>query len=156
MVVDVESKLGSWLSGQLTLSFIIGFLSWALLSVLNVPFALPLAVMAGILESIPSLGPTIALVPTVIIALLMTNPITALLVLAGYIVIQQLENTFIVPKVMSNAVGIKPIVVIIAVTIGFALAGPIGALLSVPIAVLIDIGITFYKDLQKLQAKGNL
>ncbi len=156
LVVDVEGKLGSWMSGQIVLSLVIGLLSWILLTVLKVPFALPLAVMAGLLESIPSLGPTISLIPTVLIALLMTNPLTSFFVFLGYLVIQQLENTFIVPKVMSNAVGIKPIVVIIAVTVGFALIGPIGALLSVPIAVLVDIGITFYKDLQKLQAKGNL
>ncbi|KKR06235.1 MAG: hypothetical protein UT34_C0001G0275 [candidate division WS6 bacterium GW2011_GWF2_39_15] len=154
LVLDVEEKLGGWLLGQATLSFIIGGMSWILLTILQVPFALPLAVLAGLLESIPNLGPTLSAIPAVILAFLATSPVNGLFVALGYGVIQQLENTIIVPKVMSNAVGLKPILVIIAVASGFTLAGPIGALLSVPVAVLLQIGYEFYLDLQKLEAEG--
>lgn len=154
LVIDVETKLGHWLIGQLTLSFVIGFLTWLLLTVVGVPFALPLAVLAGLLESIPSLGPTISAVPTVLVALLAGGPAMALITFVGSLIIQQLENTVIVPRVMSNAVGLKPVVVVIAVTAGFTLLGPIGALLSIPIVVVLEIFYQFFLDLQKLKAKG--
>ncbi len=154
LVFDVEEKLGSWLLGQAILGFIIGFMVWVVLTVLNVPFALPLAVIAGLLEAIPNLGPIIAAVPALIMSLIAGGPVTTLMVAIAYFIIQQLENTIIVPKVMANAVGLKPIAVIIAVASGFTLAGPIGALLSVPVAVLLQIAYEFYVDLQKLKAKG--
>lgn len=151
---DVEDKLGRWLIGQIILSFVIGLLNWILLSVARVPFALPLAVIAGLLESIPTFGPIISAIPAVLFATIAQGPVTGAIVLVGCAIIQQLENSFIVPRVMSNAVGLRPIVVIIAVTTGFSLLGPIGALLSVPIAVLLEIAYQFYLDLLKLKAKG--
>lgn len=154
LVFDVEEKLGGWLLGQTMLSFIIGAIVWIFLSLLGIPFALPLAVLAGLLESIPSLGPTLSAIPAILLAFFAGGPVSALLVTVGYMVIQQLENTLIVPRIMANAVGLKPIVVIIAVATGFTLAGPIGALLSVPVAVLFQIAYEFYIDLQKLRAKG--
>lgn len=154
LVCDVEEKLGHWMVGQLTLCLITGFLSWLLLTIAQVPFALPLAVLAGLLESIPSLGPVFATVPAALFALVAGGPISGGIVLVGSVIIQQLGNTFIIPRVMSNAVGLKPVIVIIAVACGFILAGPIGALLSVPVAVLLEIFYQFYIDLQKLKAKG--
>ncbi|MCK9369076.1 AI-2E family transporter [Candidatus Dojkabacteria bacterium] len=153
---DVEEKLGNWLIGQFTLSFIIGFLCWLILIIAKVPFALPLAVLAALLESIPSFGPVVASIPAILTALIARGPWVGLGVLVGYAVISQLENIFIVPRLMSNAVGIKKIVVVIAVVTGFTLGGPIGALLSVPVAVLLEIFYQFYVDLQKIDAKGNV
>lgn len=154
LVFDVEEKLGSWLIGQLTLCFIIGAMTWVLLTIAQVPFALPLAVLAGLLEAIPNLGPIISAVPATIFAFLAGGPASGLIVMIGCVIIQQLENAVIVPRVMANAVGLKPIIVIIAVAAGFTLGGPIGALLSIPVVVLIEIFYQFYQDLQKLKAKG--
>jgi predicted PurR-regulated permease PerM len=154
LVIDVEEKLGSWLIGQLILCFVIGLLTWILLTIAQVPFALPLAVLAGLLESIPSIGPIISAVPATLFALIAGGPGSALIVLIGCIIIQQLENAVIVPRVMANAVGLKPIVVVIAVASGFTLSGPIGALISIPVVVLAEILFQFYQDLQKLKAKG--
>jgi predicted PurR-regulated permease PerM len=154
LVFDVEEKLGGWLLGQTTLSFVIGVMVWLFLTLVGVPFALPLAVLAALLESIPSLGPTLSAIPAILVALLAMNPFTAVIVTIGYMIIQQLENTLIVPRIMANAVGLKPIIVIVSVATGFTLAGPIGALLSVPVAVLLQIAYEFYIDLQKLRAKG--
>lgn len=151
---DVEEKLGNWLIGQLILCFIIGILTYILLKIANVPFALPLAVLAGLLEAIPNIGPIIASIPATLFALIVGGPASGLIVLVGFIIIQQLENSIIVPRVMSNAVGLKPIVVVIAVASGFTLGGPIGALVSIPIVVLGEVFYQFYLDLQKLEAKG--
>lgn len=154
LILDVEEKLGGWLLGQASLSLIIGLMSWVLLTILDVPFALPLAVLAGLLEAIPNLGPLLASIPTILVALIAGSPVTAVFVGLGYVLIQQLENTVIVPKVMSKAVGLKPIIIIVAVASGFTLAGPLGALLSVPVAVLLQIAYDFYLDLQKIEAEG--
>lgn len=135
LIEDMESKLGAWLRGQIVLSFIIALLVWLGLTLLQIHFALPLALLAGTLEIVPMFGPIIALVPAFIIALA-TSPIKALSVLILYILIQQAENNFIVPRVMKEVVGLDPLAVILALLIGGRLAGPLGALLAVPITTV--------------------
>lgn len=154
LVLEVEQKLGKWLMGQGTLSLIIATMVYILLRLLDLPFALPLAMLAGLLESIPNLGPIFSSIPAIIIGFFTGGLWGGLLTMAGYAVIQQLENTFIVPKVLGNAVGLNAIVVMVGVIAGYALGGPIGALLAVPVIVLMEIAYTFYQDLQKLKAKG--
>lgn len=144
LIDQVNVKLGAWLQGQIILCLVIGSLTWILLTLISMPFALPLAVIAGLLEVVPSIGPVISAVPAVIIALTI-SPNLALLVIGSYTVIQLLENNLIVPRVMSRAVGLNPIVVILGVIIGNTLLGVAGALLSVPLISLITLII---KDLQ--------
>jgi len=128
---QIEAKLGAWLRGQLVLSFSIGALTWVVLTVLGIDFAFPLAVIAGILEVVPTIGPIISAIPAVVVALAV-SPTMALIVVAAYILIQFLENNILVPKIMEKAVGLNPIVVIIGVMIGAKIMGVVGALLSVP------------------------
>lgn len=137
-IVQIEEKLGAWLRGQLLLSLIIGVLSYIGLTILNVPYALPLAVIAGVLEVVPVIGPIISAIPAALIALTI-SPILSLGVAAMYFIIQQLENHLIVPQVMKRAVGLNPLVVILAIAIGSRLLGIVGALLAVPIAVVLQI-----------------
>ena len=134
----IEEKLGAWMRGQISLTLIIGVTSYIGLSLLGVPYALPLAILAGIMEIVPVIGPIISAVPAVLIAFLI-NPVTAGLVALLYFVIQQLENHLIVPQVMKKAVGLNPLVVILAVAIGGRLLGISGALLAVPIPVVMQI-----------------
>lgn len=134
----IEEKLGAWLRGQVALSLIIGVTAYVALSILNVPYALPLAIVAGILEVIPVIGPIISALPAVLIAY-MTSPVLALMVVVAFFVIQQLENHVVVPQVMKKAVGLNPLIVILAVAIGGKLLGIAGALLAVPIAVVLQI-----------------
>lgn len=141
LIVKIEEKLGGWLRGQLFLSIIIGVLSYTGLTVLGIPYALPLAVVAAVLEVIPVIGPIIAAIPAVFIALSI-SPILSLGVAAMYFVIQQLENHLIVPQVMKKAVGLNPLVVILAIAVGSRLLGFAGALLAVPIAVVLQIVVS--------------
>jgi len=96
-------------------------------------YALVLALIAGFTEVIPYIGPVIGAVPAVFLAF-SHSPTKALLVIALYVVIQQLENNIIVPKVMQRAVGLNPVVVIIVLLLGAKLAGVIGALLAIPLS----------------------
>ena len=154
LVLDVERKLGRWLLGQATVSTIMGIFMGILLSILNVPFALPLAVMVALFDAIPGIGATIAAVLVALVALATVGPVKVLILVAIFIVYQQFENNFIIPKVMGNAIGLKPIVIMLGVFIFFILFGVFGALIAVPLMVLLQIFYEFYIDLQKLKAKG--
>lgn len=137
-LVKIEEKLGSWLQGQLILSLLIGVLSYIGLTVLNIPYALPLAMITGIMEVVPVIGPIISALPAIFIALTI-SPILSFGVAAMFFVIQQMESHLIVPQVMKRAVGLNPLVVILAIAIGGRLLGIPGALLAVPMAVVFQI-----------------
>ena len=137
-ISQLERKLGGWVRGQLVLMFVIGLMSYIGLSFLGIEFAIPLAFIAGLLEIIPNVGPTIAMIPAVLVGLGI-SPIMGLAVFALYLIIQQLENNLIVPKIMSKAVGLSPLVIIISLLIGFRTAGAAGAVLAVPTLLLIEI-----------------
>lgn len=138
LIIKIEEKLGAWLQGQLILSLLVGILTYIGLSILNIPYALPLALIAGIMEVIPVIGPIISALPAVFLAL-MISPILSIMVAIMYLVIQQLENHLIVPQVMKRAVGLNPLIVILTIAIGSRLLGISGALLAVPLAVVIQI-----------------
>lgn len=129
----IQDKLGLWLRGQLLLSFIIFAMILSGLLILRAPYALVLALLAGLLEAVPFVGPIAAAVPAVLLALTI-SPLKALLVAGLYIVVQQLENNIIVPKVMQKTVGLNPVMVIIAVLLGAKLSGILGAILAIPVA----------------------
>lgn len=127
----VDDKLGNWLRGQIVLSICIGVMSWIGLMLIGMPFALPLALIAGFLEIVPTLGPILSAIPAVIVALTI-SPTLAVGVLVLYILIQLTENHIIVPKIMQHAVGLNPVVIILGIMIGANLMGLVGALLSIP------------------------
>jgi len=138
IITKVETGLGNWVRGQLTLSIVVGVLTFAGLTILGIPFALPLALIAGILEIVPIIGPIISAIPAVLVGLTIA-PIMGLAVAALFLIIQQLENHFIVPMVMSKVVGLQPPVVIVALLIGAKLAGVGGAFLAIPVIVVAKI-----------------
>lgn len=139
-LLQVDNKLGAWARGQIILSISIGVFTWVALTFLNFSnVALPLAILAGILEIVPTIGPILSAVPAIIVALAI-NPSLAITVIIAYIIIQTIENNILVPKIMQHSVGLNPVIVIIAITIGTSLMGVIGGLLSIPfISMLIII-----------------
>lgn len=150
LVSKVENGLGQWLRGQLTLSIVVGVLSYIGLRILGIPYALPLALIAGIFEIVPIVGPIIAAIPAILVALTIA-PVMALATAALFFIIQQLENNFIVPMVMSKVIGLQPPIVIIALLVGAKLAGIGGAFLAVPIIVVAKIMFEeFLQEDQKL------
>ena len=129
----MQKKLGLWLRGQLILCLVIFILTYIGLLILGVKYALIIAVIAGLTEFIPYLGPVLGAIPAVFIAFTQ-SPTLALFTAILYIIIQQIENNFLVPKIMQKAVGLNPIVSIVAIMIGFSVGGVVGALLSIPVA----------------------
>ncbi len=138
LIAKIETGLGHWVRGQLTLSLIVGVLTFTGLTLLGIPYALPLSLIAGILEIVPIIGPIISAIPAILVALT-ASPILGLAVAALFFIVQQLENHLIVPMVMSKVVGLQPPIVIIALLVGAKLAGIGGAFLAVPVIVVARI-----------------
>ncbi|MBI4268655.1 AI-2E family transporter [Candidatus Uhrbacteria bacterium] len=132
----VQKKIGLWLRAQVTLSFIIFAVTFLVLTLLGVDYALTLAVVAGLTEFMPIIGPFIASIPAVFIAL-GQSPLLALWVALLYICVQYAENHFIVPRVMQKTVGINPLISIIALMIGGKIGGIPGILLAIPVATVV-------------------
>lgn len=138
IISKVEDGLGRWVRGQLLLSLVVGIFTYIGLIIIGIPYALPLALIAGILEILPIVGPIIAAVPAILVGLTI-SPIMAVAAAATFLIVQQLENHLIVPVVMSRVVGVRPPIIIIALLIGAQLAGITGAFLAIPIIVVIKI-----------------
>lgn len=134
----IAAKLSSWLSGQLLLCAIIGIATFIFLSALGIPYALPLAIIAAVGELVPVLGPTIGAIPALAIAMLHSRwQFWAVLVFA--IVLQKVENLFIVPRVMSHKVKLSPLAIFVAFMVGASLLGVAGAIMAVPIAAIVQV-----------------
>lgn len=143
IIDQIETTLGSWARAELILMFFVGILNYIGFLILGIPFALPLAIIAGILEIVPVLGPNIAAIPAVIIGLTI-SPLMALAVAALCFLVQQLENYLLVPKVMEKSVGVNPIATLISLTVGYRVMGIVGVILSIPLFLTIKILIKEY------------
>jgi predicted PurR-regulated permease PerM len=147
---SVEVQLGGWIRGQIILMLTIGVVTYIGLSLLGLPFALPLAIIAGLLEILPNLGPTIAAVPAVVLAFLGGGPILGVVVIIFYLLVQQFENNLLVPKIMQANVDVNPLIAIVIILTGFTLGGVIGALLSIPFYIVFR---TLYSMLKEHKIK---
>ena len=130
----------SFLRGQLSLMVIVGVIVWLGNELLGTPQALLLGVLAGLLEVIPSLGPILATIPAVILALFfgssylpVENWAFALIVIGFYVIVQIIENQLLVPYVLGDAVDLPPLIVIIGVVVGGSAFGLLGVFLATPV-----------------------
>jgi len=145
LVNRIQKKLGLWLRGQLILGFLIFLLVYLGLTLLKVKYALILAIIAGLLEFIPYLGPLISGFLAVLLTLFQ-SPLKALLVLILYLAIQTIENHVLVPKVMQKTVGLNPVISIFALLIGAKLGGIIGLILAIPTVTVLSVFIQDFVD----------
>jgi len=136
----MQKRIGLWLRGQLILGLIIGLAVYLGLTILGVPYALLLGIIAGLLEIIPYAGPTLAAVPTLIIAFSI-SPLKGILTLILFIAIQEIENNVLVPKIMQKVTGLNPVISIVAMLIGIKFGGVVGALLAIPVATMVSVAI---------------
>lgn len=142
-ILDIEIKLGAWVRGELFLMIIIGVMTYVGLTLIGIEYALPLAIIAGLLELIPNLGPTLATIPAAIVGFA-TSPLHGFLVIGLSIIVQQLENNFIVPGIMKKTIGLHPVVTIVALLIGFRLGGAMLAVLSLPLVLTLQAILKHY------------
>jgi predicted PurR-regulated permease PerM len=135
---EMEGKIGGFFRGQLILMGIVAVLSAIGYLIVGMPYALGLALLAGVCEAIPMIGPTIGMIPAVLVAISLAPDKLFFAVLVG-IVVQVLENNLFVPRIMDQSVGINPIVTILAIAAFGALFGFVGALLAIPLAAMVQI-----------------
>lgn len=135
---EIEIKMGRWFMGQIILSLVSSAAIFIGLTILGVPFALPLATLAAILRFVPYLGGLISDSAGILIAFL-SSPWLGVATFLMYYIIQQIEGYIIIPLVMQRTVGLNPIVVIVAVLAGGQLGGVTGALLALPVTIVIVI-----------------
>ena len=146
---EVVRVFGAYVRAQIVVALSLGVLVTAVLTLLGVPYALFLGMFAALAELIPMIGPIIGAVPALIVAGTVSNQ-TVLLTAAAFLVIQQIESNFLVPRLTAHAVGLHPIGSILALVLGFEVGGVIGALFAVPIAgllwVLATTAINAWRD----------
>ncbi|NQV90476.1 AI-2E family transporter [Candidatus Uhrbacteria bacterium] len=135
LMSKMSRKMGEWLRGQIILGFVVGIAVFIGLSFLGVKYALLLALIAGLLEVVPYVGPIISLIPALIIGFAQA-PFIGFAVVALYLVIQQIENNVLVPKIMQKVTGLNPIISILALLVGLKAGGLAGAILAIPLAMM--------------------
>ena len=143
---EIETRLGLWVRGQLILMGAIGIATGITYTVLGLPGALLLALIAALTEAIPIVGPLFGAIPAVLVAATV-SPELAVIVAIVYLVLQFLEGAVLVPMVMRSTVGISPLLIFVSLLVGGAVGGLVGAFLAVPIAASVEI------VLSRLQAR---
>lgn len=131
--MKVRTRLGAWLRGELMLMTSIAILTYIALTLIGIPNAIVLALLAGLFEIIPFVGPMLAGIPAVILAFAI-SPVYGVVTILAYILIQMIEGNILVPKIMQRATGLNPIFTLLIVLIGLRLGGIVGAILSIPLA----------------------
>lgn len=138
LISAMETKVGYYIAGQGFLCLIIAIMALIAYLLIGLPNALVLALLAGVLEAVPMIGPLLGAVPAALVALAIA-PDKLVWVILATVVIQQLENTLLVPRVMSKAVGVNPFVTILALFAFSSLFGIAGALMAIPMAAVIQL-----------------
>lgn len=149
---QVEIRLGGWVRGQLILMVTVGVATGVTYLVLGVPSAIALGLFAGIAEAIPLVGPVIGAVPAILVSATL-KPEALLPVVVAYTAIQLVEANVLVPRVMRNAVGVSPFLIILFLLMGGAIGGIVGALIAVPMAAVLVAILERLQDRQDVIAQ---
>jgi predicted PurR-regulated permease PerM len=140
MITIIDHDLSGYLRGQLILGTSVGLAAWIGLTALNmagmkIPYTVLLAVVAGITELVPVIGPIIGAIPAILLGLA-DSPTTALAVTILYIAIQQLENHILVPRIIGESVGVHPAILMVVLVVCSQVFGLLGAILSAPLSAM--------------------
>lgn len=132
-----QKRMAAWFWGEIILMLVIGIMTYVGLTIIGMKYVLALAVLAGLFEVIPTLGPITSAVPSFLIGFSL-SPVLGVSTLFLNFIIQQLENNLVVPLVMKKVVGLHPVITLMALIIGGKLAGIIGVILAVPTTIFIE------------------
>jgi predicted PurR-regulated permease PerM len=138
LISAMETKVGFYIAGQGVLCLVIGIMALLAYLLIGLPNALVLALVAGVLEAVPMIGPLLGAIPAALVALTIA-PAKLVWVIIATVIIQQLENSFLVPRVMRKAVGVNPFVTLLAFFAFSSLFGIAGALMAIPMAAFLQL-----------------
>ena len=133
-----ETKLGGYVRGQGLLCLAVGVTAFIAYLLIGLPYALVLAIFAGFMEMVPIFGPALGAVPALLVAL-SVDPSKAVWVVVATVIIQLLENTVLVPRIMKHSVGVNPIITLLSLIAFGSVFGFLGALLALPLAAIIQL-----------------
>jgi predicted PurR-regulated permease PerM len=150
---NIASAVSGYVAGALAIAFIAGTATFIVLTILGVPFAGPLAVLAGLASLIPLVGATIAAVLIGVVTVFANFPTATIVWAIWAIVYQQVENHLIQPQIQKRTVNVQPLITIFAVLCGGTLLGVIGAIAAIPVAASIQILLREYVDMRTLSVK---
>jgi len=142
---EVEARLGQWARGQLVLMAAIGIGTGIAYSLLGLPAALLLGLIAALTEVIPIVGPLIGAVPAVLVATTI-SPQTVVLTLGIYLILQLIEGNILVPMIMRNSVGLSPFLVLVSLLVGSTVGGPLGAIVAIPLVAGVTVVLNRLQD----------
>lgn len=137
-VKHIELKLSGWARGQLILMLVVGIAIYLGLILLGIPFSLPLAILAGLLEAVPYIGPILSAIPAVFIGF-GASPFLGLATASLYFLVQQFENYLLVPKIMQKSTGVNPVITLLLLAVGFRLAGIVGVIIAIPLFISLRV-----------------
>ncbi|HEX7972774.1 MAG TPA: AI-2E family transporter [Anaerolineales bacterium] len=143
MIEAIQAKLGGYLFGQLLLSLTIAIMSLTAYLLIGLPNALVLALIAGVMESVPMVGPILGALPALLVAS-SADPAKVPWVLAAAAITQLIENNLLVPRIMDRSVGVHPLLTLLSFAALSSLFGLVGALMAVPIAAIIQLATSRY------------
>ena len=149
----IRATVGNYVAGALLQATIAGVLAWIVLSILGVPYALPLAVVVFLLDLVPLVGATLGAIIVGVVTLFSDFPIDTIIWAIFSVIYQQVENTVIQPRIQARAVAVHPLVVLVSVLFGSTLFGVLGALLAIPVAAAIQITIREYNAFRHTPAE---
>lgn len=138
LAAELSQRAGGWVRGQVILMVFIGTVTFVGLFVLDVPYPVALATWASLMEIIPIIGPFLGAIPAILVAFTV-SPWIALATAILYVIVQQLENNILVPKIMERAVGLHPILVMVGVLAGGVLYGILGIVIAVPLMAAMQV-----------------
>jgi predicted PurR-regulated permease PerM len=131
-------KLGHWIRFQLIMSFIVFITTFLILYFLGIKVALSLALFAGLLQIVPFIGAFVGAIPAVLAGLVI-SPVTALIIIVLIVLVQLVISNVVAPQMFKKAIGVSPVIILLAALVGFTLLGPIGVILAIPVAAIVDV-----------------
>jgi predicted PurR-regulated permease PerM len=135
---EMANAMGGFIRGTVMVAILVGLITFIGLSIIGVRFSLVLGLIAGIFELLPYLGPVLASIPMLLVALL-ESPTQALIVLIFFVILQQLESNVFVPNIMHSQTEISPLLAMFAIVAGGTLGGLLGALVAIPLAAAVQV-----------------
>lgn len=149
LINKIQKKMGLWVLGQIIISFGIFIFTYIGLSLMHVQYALVLALLAGLFEIVPYIGPFLSAIPAMFIGFIQ-YPSLAIWVAILYLLVHEVEAYVFVPKIMQKTVGQSPLLTLLALLIGYQLAGVIGIIVSVPLATALTVVVNEFWPNEKL------
>jgi predicted PurR-regulated permease PerM len=138
LIAAMETKVSAYIAGQGVLMLVVGVMAFIAYWLIGLPYVLVLAFVAGVMEAVPLVGPLLGAIPAALVALTL-GPDKLIWVIVATVVIQQLENSFLVPRIMRQAVGVNPFVTLLALFAFSSLLGLAGAIMAIPMAAIIQL-----------------